>query len=999
MKDLKFLKSLIQKFSMNIAYYKDSKNNYNENSCRLEYIDQFLEILGWDVANEKNELPQYREVVTENYSIKGDRPDYTLTLRGVAKFFVEAKKPSVDISSLSAPAIQARKYGWNANHKISVLTNFEYLAIYDTSYRPMEDDNSIVARYRLYHYSEYVSKFNEIAELLSRQSVYSGSFDKYTAENFQTNSVMKQPIDEYFLEQINNWRILLSNELYNKDKKYKNIEILNDITQEFIDKIIFLRICEDRNLPLYYSLQDTIDDESELKVKLEELFHSADKRYNSGLFSGSNVIFDLSSQIILKIISDLYYPQSPYMFNIIEPNLLGKIYEIFLTEQLVIASDKSIKLEKKRDCLNRSIVSTPNEIVKYMVGRVLSKVCADKTPEEILSLKIADIACGSGVFLEEAFEYIQNYCVQWYIKHGYTNKLVELSNGRFKLPLTMKKALLCSCIYGIDLDIHAVEVAKFSLLIKLIANEDSVTVSNVMPILPDLKQNLFCGNSLVTSDDVADKKLSIEEQFEIVPFDWVFINSGYKFDVILGNPPYVNTEDMHMLLTESEFGVYKAKYSSAYKQFDKYFLFIEEALKHLKDDGWLCYIVPNKFMKIASGEKLRKLLIERKCIYSIDDFGDTQLFEGKTTYCAILTLNKSVKDQFTYASIDSVENLWLKNSIQISLNEMSTKPWRLTTDIGLLKLLEKISTIAKPITDYVDIFNGIQTSAETPVPVYWFKNDEIISKDDKTVKISRKNNTFVVDKALLKPYFKPQAKAERGLDSYSVLETDKYIIFPYNNKGELININDMERKYYHTYKYLLSNYDRLLPKNLSEKGRRDVPGATENSWYQYGRTQALTSFINTPKLIVGVLSKKPMYVLDKQDVLIASGGTAGYCAISKKENSQYELEYLQAWFSNPITEKIIQLSGSNFEGGFIARGTFTLKNLPFIPLDLSDENQHNIYTKVVELTREIYAINDKLTGYQPKRISMQLEVEKKLLINQIEALIKKVYMLDFSERL
>lgn len=126
-----------------------------------------------------------------------------------------------------------------------------------------------------------------------------------------------------------------------------------------------------------------------------------------------------------------------------------------------------------------------------MVEKVLSKVCAGKNPNEILSLRIADIACGSGVFLEEAFEYLQNYCVQWYISNGLKKKLVALPNGDLKLDIVEKKNILCSCIYGVDIDIHAVEVAKFSLLIKLIANEDAATVANVMPILPDLKQNIF----------------------------------------------------------------------------------------------------------------------------------------------------------------------------------------------------------------------------------------------------------------------------------------------------------------------------------------------------------------------------------------------------------------------------------------------------------------------------------------------------------------------------
>ena len=161
------VKALAGHFEAHLAFYKNPQNNYNEHSCRIEFIDPFLKLLGWDVANEKGLAPQYREVIAENYSTKTDRPDYTMTLRGVPKFFVEAKKPSVDITRDKDPAFQTRKYGWNANHRVAVLTNFEYLAIYETCYVPDEDDGCAVARYRLYHYSEYADKYDEIAALIS----------------------------------------------------------------------------------------------------------------------------------------------------------------------------------------------------------------------------------------------------------------------------------------------------------------------------------------------------------------------------------------------------------------------------------------------------------------------------------------------------------------------------------------------------------------------------------------------------------------------------------------------------------------------------------------------------------------------------------------------------------------------------------------------------------------------------------------------------------------
>jgi len=221
-----------------------------------------------------------------------------MTLRGVAKFFVEAKKPAVDITRIADPALQTRKYGWNANHRIAVLTNFEHLAIYDTCYVPKEGDGCVVARFRIFHFTEYVNRYNEIFALISRDAVYAGEFDKYLDNNFPVVGSEKQQVDILFLTQINEWRILLSNELYKKGGRYLSLEVLNDVVQEFINQIVFLRICEDKNLPLYHRLQDTVSEPAQLQAKLEELFRAADHRYNSGMFSGEDIIFDLSSTVI-----------------------------------------------------------------------------------------------------------------------------------------------------------------------------------------------------------------------------------------------------------------------------------------------------------------------------------------------------------------------------------------------------------------------------------------------------------------------------------------------------------------------------------------------------------------------------------------------------------------------------------------------------------------------------------------------------------------------------
>ena len=998
MSNIDKLQKLVEKFTADIEYYKNPRKSYNEHSCRMEFIDPLLSLLGWDVANEKGLPPQYREVIAENYSSPTDRPDYSLTMRGVTKLFVEAKKPSVDISVSLESALQARKYGWNANHKIAVLTNFDYLIIYDTTITPQENDETHVARFRVYHHSEFVAKYDEMLSLLSRDAVYSGSFDAYFNKQFAEHGRQKQQVDVLFLNQINQWRIALSNELYGKGKQYADIAVLNDVVQEFINQVVFLRICEDKNLPLYHRLQDTIIDPTKLHSKLEELLRAADKRYNAGLFSGEYIVFDLNSDVIADIFKGLYYPKSPYLFNIIEPNLLGKIYEMFLTERLAITEDGSIGLTKKKDFVNRSIVTTPTEIVRYMTEKTMSRLCEGKTPTELLDLRIADIACGSGVFLESVFDYLQNYCVEWYLQNNNKKHLIEIGNGRYKLPLEEKKNLLLSCVFGVDIDIHAVEVAKFSLLIKLIENETAPSVEASSPILPNLECNVLFGNSLVSDIELSGIKIDNDELMSIVPFDWADINNGHKFDAIIGNPPYVNTEGLHALVSESEFAVYKKKYKSSHKQFDKYFIFLERAIQKVIDNGFVCYIIPNKFFKIGAGEKLRQIIADRKMLISLDDFGDAQLFDDKTIYSSIILLQKQESNEFVYSNIDSVAELWAGEEIRyVTLkNETLNKlPWRLTTDFDFLELLQKLDEVAVPLPKHAEIFNGIQTSAERPTPIYWFSSDMVVGETKNSFVISKDSKEYSIEKAILRPYFKPTKKAEKGLNSYSNIETDKQIIFPYDSDGKLIPIDTMKAKYSGAYTYLDAHYDRLVPKCVSSTGVRDVPNATVDTWYQYGRTQALTAFIDTPKLIVGVLSKEPMYAYDNSDMLIASGGTAGYCAVTQKTDSPYALEYIQAWLSSPYTERIIEIVGSDFEGGFISRGTFVLQMLPFVELDFEKAEQKAIHDEVVTATRSIYEINDKLSSASAKATEKILLRQKTKLIAEIERLIEQVYKLDF----
>jgi hypothetical protein len=646
---IKQIRTLVEKFEKNYADYTKGGNSYNESQTRADFIDPFFESLGWDLKNRRS-LPNYtREVILED-SIEGEsthqNPDYGFQAGTEKKFFVEAKKSSVRIESDKHAAFQARSYGWTDKHPIVLLTNFEYLSIYDTTVKPNDTDDGKVCRIKFYHYKDYESNFDEIHELLSRESIFSGQFDQKVAKLLTTSPSISP--DQYFLEQINRWRIKLASNLHITDQSLTETQI-NDIVQKFINRIIFLRICEDRTLEDHESLLKTAKLQSH--TKFLELLKSAEIKYDSDLFESAHsylpLTIDSQNPDVLEIIEELYYPKSPFSFRVIESNVLGSVYEMFLTQTIVIkkinGKPDKIDLIKKPEDKNKALVSTPAFIIRKIVEESLGEKIQGRNPVEIPQMKILDPASGSGSFLVESFQYLIDYVTDWYVRNGPETKVYEVIGG-WRLTLSEKIKLL-NCIKGVDIDFNAVEVTKFALCIKLLEHETGKTISTMTNILPKLSKNILCGNSIVDNsiwDVIKKSSLDGSETESINCFDWkseFYDIKNKKFDVIIGNPPYMKTEDMKKLIPY-QWQFFKKHYSTAYKQFDKYYIFIQKGLELLDEDGKLGYIVPHKFMKIGSGKKIRKILANNKCIEKIIDFGTQQLFKERITYTCMIFLRK-----------------------------------------------------------------------------------------------------------------------------------------------------------------------------------------------------------------------------------------------------------------------------------------------------------------------------------------------------------------------
>jgi len=348
------IKKLIEKYSANRSAYL--KADYNETQLRTDFLDPLFEMLGWDIKNNQGKPTNEREVLVEEALRKdvysnAKKPDYTFRLFSERKFFLEAKKPHVKIENDSESAKQVRRYGFTAKLKISVLSNFEYLAIYDCSQKVDKDDSSNKARVKLYHYTQYEESFEEIQKQISHGAVYTGEFDETWKE---IESQLKlSSVDDLFLKQINEWRLILGKEIYFHQNQLNEAQ-LNDIVQSYINSIIFLRVCEDRDIEVYKTLLNFADNED--FNALIQKFRDADRKYNAGIFNHplTQKIITNNSSAFWIIIKQLYFPESIYSFAVFSSDILGNIYEIFLGEQLKIVNGE-ITIVKKAENIDRDI--------------------------------------------------------------------------------------------------------------------------------------------------------------------------------------------------------------------------------------------------------------------------------------------------------------------------------------------------------------------------------------------------------------------------------------------------------------------------------------------------------------------------------------------------------------------------------------------------------------------------------------------------------------------
>ena len=405
------------------------------------------------------------------------------------------------------------------------------------------------------------------------------------------------------------------------------------LVQQTIDRIVFLRIAEDRNLEPESQLERAAQGQGVYK-KLKDIYTEADRKYNSGLFHFDaaddsrpnpdklSMEIYIPDSILRPIILDLYPPKSRYQFSVIAADILGQAYERFLGNVIEVRSDKyetTVAVREKPQVRKAGgVYYTPSYIVDYIVENTVGALLDGATPQQAESVRILDPACGSGSFLTGAYQYLLDWHLRQYARQPerYKNRISRRGDG-YILNLVEKRRILTRNMFGVDLDQNAVEVSKLSLLLKMLEHEDenSGALDADGPLLPDLSGNIKWGNSLVGSDFYQGQRMDDlddqdqEEMRRVKVFDWesaagfgeVMADGG--FDAVIGNPPY------GAFLSSEQVAHLTRRHAVAAKFPDSYMLFLIKALELVKSKGLMSYIVPNTFCDLESCDDFRKWLL------------------------------------------------------------------------------------------------------------------------------------------------------------------------------------------------------------------------------------------------------------------------------------------------------------------------------------------------------------------------------------------------------
>lgn len=977
--------TLISNFERNYETYV--KGHYNETQVRRDFIDPLFTALGWDMDNKSGYAEEYRDVVHEDAIKIGSSmraPDYSFRVGGTRKFFVEAKKPSVKIKDDPDAAFQLRRYGWSAKLPLSILTDFEEFAVYDCRVKPDKADKASTARLFYFSYRDLADKWDEISAIFSKEAVLQGSFDRFAGASKGKRGTTE--VDDEFLSEIEAWRIALASNIALRNSAITSTE-LNYAVQQTIDRIIFLRICEDRGIEPYGRLQG-LTSGAGVYDRLQNFFHEADDKYNSGLFhyrkeKGRLELPDeltpslqIDDKPLKEIFKHLYYPECPYEFSVIGADILGSVYEQFLGKIIRIAPGRRPVLELKPEVRKAGgVYYTPAYVVKYMIKHSLGRVFEHRSLKQAGGLRVVDPACGSGSFLIGAYQYLLDWYQAKYVEDGVEKhskgkqpRLRSAGVDKWRLTTTEKKRILLEHIFGVDIDAQAVEVTKLSLLLKVLEGEsaESIGTSGKLfheRVLPDLDANIRCGNSLISSDFCTSDRSQAQIK-SVNVFDWedefpgVFADGG--FDAIVGNPPYIDVKEMPQeVKTELS-----RTYRSAQQRFDLYVPFIEKGLQLLRPKGYLSYIVPSMFMRREYGSDIRKVIVEESNLSRVVDFGTNQVFKGPLNYVAILVLERGVKSRpfdvvtFDRTGLDAseLEKFLNGEGVEPGISKFSMKSASLTTEAGWQFVDEAKAAFA----------NRLFSTKSSLGDITKYVSEGIHSGKDEVFFIPRgRADELKLEQGTLFPLAKG-----KDVHRYEPVDAKAFahsVLYTYDlGSGSVLPEARLKKQFPRTWDYLKASRDLLTGRDYFDKSSKE--------WYELWCPRDPALF--TLRKIIGpeiankgefTISNRPLFANNKLKVIVL------------KPDVKEELEFVLGLLNSRLLTYLHRLIAPPKSNNYFEVKSRIVGRLPIKRINFSVSKDKAKHDSIVSSVKSLLAKNEALANLKSPH-------EVKLVQRQIIAL-------------
>jgi hypothetical protein len=561
-------------------------------------------------------------------------------------------------------------------------------------------------------------------------------------------------------------------------------------------------------------------------------------------------------------------------------------------------------------------------------------------------------------------------------------------------------------IYGVDIDRQAVEVTKLSLLLKVLEGENQETLGRQLTLwheraLPNLGDNVKCGNSLIGPDYFAAQLLPDEEEMRRVnPFDWEAefpeIMAGSGFDCAIGNPPYIRIQTMkEWAPTEVEF--YKRQYTAASKgNYDIYVVFVERALGLLNERGRMGYILPHKFFQSKYGQPLRELVAGGKHLAEIVHFGDQQVFAGASTYTCLLFLDKKSNKRFRYVKAHDLDG-WRASSEavegEIRTDRVTGKEWNFVVGPGA-PLFERLSEMPVKLGDVAArLAQGIRTSANE---VYVL---ELVSDSGELIQARSKqlDRIVVLERELVSSFLKG-----REIKPYQVLPSGQVVIIPYRVKGghtTLISESELKQRFPNTHAYLRENKSYLEGR---ERGRMKGP-----QWYGYVYPKNI-EVMASAKILVPDIADRASFALDEEGQDIADRASfaldeegqyalvSGY-GITLKDNVPETPKYILGLLNSKVLDFYLKQVSTTLRGGFFRYFTQFIEQLPIRTINFDDPADVARHDKMVALAERMLALHRKLAAATIPADKELYQRQIETTDRQIDALVYELYGLTEEE--